>query len=185
MEANVILFGGRKMEWLGSAVDIIILIGALFLAFERIIKPFGIFKKKSDQAFEQKVVEILVKVLPQMLREHDLQTRDKYKADREKYLQDIKKEVLSSIQNELGQVSNLQEQYEALVISAKDVLREKIMAIYHKNKSNKSLAIHEREALDQYYKDYKAMHGNSYIDKYYARMKNWKEDEDDYIDDDN
>jgi hypothetical protein len=36
---------------------------------------------------------------------------------------------------------------EALKISAKDVLREKIMAIYHKNKYERALAEHEKEAL--------------------------------------
>jgi hypothetical protein len=63
---------------------------------------------------------------------------------------------------------------EALVISARDVLREKIMAIYHKNKYNRTLTEYEREALNQYYIDYKALHGNSYIDKRYNRMDKWK-----------
>ena len=75
------------------------------------------------------------------------------------------------------------EEYEALVISAKDVLREKIMAIYHKNKKDRTLTFHEKEALDQYYKDYKAINGNSYIDKYYKRMCTWTVvDTDDYED---
>jgi hypothetical protein len=38
------------------------------------------------------------------------------------------------MQGELDQISHLAKQYEALAISAKDVLREKIMAMYHKNK---------------------------------------------------
>jgi hypothetical protein len=71
-----------------------------------------------------------------------------------------------------------------LVISAKDVLREKIMGIYLKNKKDKILTLNEKEALDQYYVDYKAMKGNSYIDKYYNRMKKWRVIEDDYEDDD-
>jgi hypothetical protein len=63
------------------------------------------------------------------------------------------------------------------------VLREKIMAIYHKNKVDRTLSFHEKEALDQYYVDYKAIKGNSYIDKYYKRMKMWKIIDDDYDDD--
>ena len=47
------------------------------------------------------------------------------------------------------------------------------MAIYHKNKSNRSLTEYEKEALEQYYKDYKALKGNSYIDNRYARMYKW------------
>jgi hypothetical protein len=33
---------------------------------------------------------------------------------------------------------------------------------------------YEREALDQYYKDYHALNGNSYIDKRMARMAKWQ-----------
>jgi hypothetical protein len=70
-----------------------------------------------------------------------------------------------------------------LAISAKDVLREKIMQMYFKNKADKTLTLHEKEALDQYYKDYKAINGNSYIDKYYGRMKKWQVIDDDDIED--
>jgi hypothetical protein len=62
---------------------------------------------------------------------------------------------------------------EIMIKSGKDVLREKIMGIYHKRKKQRALQQHEKEALDEWYKDYKAMNGNSYIDKYYARMKTW------------
>ena len=116
-----------------------------------------------------------------MLKTHDLEVRDRYFADRTKYLHDIETQVLKDIQTELNVVSDLEEQYgglkdqyDALVISAKDVLREKIMAIYHKNKGRRKIDESEKEALDQYYKDYKAIKGNSYIDKYYARMERWE-----------
>lgn len=175
------------MEWLQTVCNVIIIVGGAIMAVKNVAewfgKPIRLFKKKSDTNFEERVVVILKKVLPDMLLEHDLETRKKYRADREAYLQDIKSEVLKSIQGELGQVAQLTEQYEALVISAKDVLREKIMAIYHKNKRERILTLSEKEALDQYYVDYKAMKGNSYIDKYYKRMKKWKVDEDDYNED--
>lgn len=174
--------------WLSMVCNLIILIGGAIVAIKNIFewcgKPIKIFKKRVDNDFEVKVVTILKKVLPAFLLEHDLETRAKYRADREAYLQEIKSEVLKSIQGELGQVAQLTEQYEVLVISAKDVLREKIMAMYHKNKKDHKLSLNEKEALDQYYIDYKAMKGNSYIDKYYKRMKTWIVDEDDYEDDD-
>lgn len=172
------------MEWLQTVCNVIIIVGGAIMAVKNVAewfgKPIRLFKKKSDTIFEEKVIAILKKVLPGILLEHDLETRNKYRADREAYLQEIKSEVLKSIQGELGQVAQLTEQYEALVISAKDVLREKIMAIYHKNKRERILTLNEKEALDQYYVDYKAMKGNSYIDKYYKRMTKWKVDEDDY-----
>ena len=165
------------MEWLQTICNIIIVVGGAIVAIKNVAewfgKPIRFFKKKSDDNFDAKVIAIIKKIIPDMLIEHDLETRAKYRADRENYLQEIKKEVLASIQQELGQVANLTEQYEALVISAKDVLREKIMTIYHKNKRDRTLTEHEKEALDQYYIDYKAMKGNSYIDKYYNRMKKW------------
>ena len=42
------------------------------------------------------------------------------------------------------------------------------------NKKEKRFPIHAKEALDELYKDYKAEDGNSYIDKYYARMCTWE-----------
>lgn len=175
------------MEWLQPVCNIIIIVGGAIMTIKNVSewfgKPIRFFKQKTDINFEDKVCAIVKKVLPQMFLEHDIETRNKYRADREAYLQDIKAQVLKSIQGELGQIAQLSEKYEALVISAKDVLREKIMGIYHKNKRERTLTLSEKEALDQYYIDYKAMKGNSYIDKYYKRMKKWKVDEDDYYED--
>ena len=166
------------MEWLQTVCNVIIIVGGAIMAIKNVAewfgKPIRFFKKKSTDNFEERVKEILNKVLPDLLVAHDLEIRDKYKADREAYLQDIKKEVLKEIKTELSQVSQLTEQYEALAISAKDVLREKIMAIYHKNKYNRSMTEYERESLNQYYVDYKALNGNSYIDKRYNRMDKWR-----------
>jgi hypothetical protein len=115
-----------------------------------------------------------------MLEQHDLVTREKYKADRYRYLLEIRNDILEQVKDP---ISRNAEDLEALKISARDVLREKIMAIYHKNKYERAMTEHEREALDQYYKDYKKLNGNSYIDKYYNRMKAWKTIYDDYTED--
>ena len=174
------------MEWFGTACDVIIFAAAVLIAIKNIAewfgKPIGVFKNKAEQNFEDKVLKILKTALPDLLVAHDLEVRDKYRADREAYLQDIKKEVLKSIQGELGQVCELTEQYKVLVLSAKDVLREKIMQIYFKGRVERKITQHDKEALDQYYIDYKAMKGNSYIDKYYNRMKRWSIADDDYED---
>jgi hypothetical protein len=118
-----------------------------------------------------------------MLIQHDLEVREKYKADREKYLLDIKDAVVQEVSHQLNAIDSIQGDMEALAESAKDVLREKIMAIYHKNKRTRQMEEHEKEALTQYYKDYKAIGGNSYIDKYWARMDTWDVIPDDYIED--
>jgi hypothetical protein len=91
-------------------------------------------------------------------------------------INDVKNDV-TSLQTKMDGV---EKGMSIMADSARDVLREKIMFIYHHGKATKSMPQHHREALDQYYKDYKAMKGNSYIDKYFKRMKDWKVLDDDY-----
>ena len=159
----------------GEIVDYIILGGALVAAIYKIwdffAKPTSKIKKKISDKEKSRVGAILDEKLPQILYDHDIETRDKYKSDRQKYLNEIKEEVLKEIGDDIKTNS---ETINALVISAKDVLREKIMAIYHKNKYNRTMTEYERESLNQYYVDYKALNGNSYIDKRYKRMDKWK-----------
>ena len=168
---------------LSGAVDLIILIGALCAAIYKIwdffAKPTSALKSRRETRERQRIKEVLDAELPEILKKHDLETRDKYKADRQRYLKEIKSEVLEEVSDPISQNSD---DLEALKISAKDVLREKIMAIYHKNKRERALPEHEKEALVQYYKDYKRLNGNSYIDKYYARMEKWQVIYDDYED---
>ena len=177
------------MEFFTSVGDVIIFIAALLAAIAGIYKFFnGLKKGVKDKVDENKaqqqadeeqhirdviavvqeeqadakrqiIIEIIEEVLPEMLVEHDKKMVEK-----------------------IATVEKIQADVAALAESAKDVLREKIMAIYHKNKRIRKLEEHEREALNQYYKDYKAIKGNSYIDKYYGRMKNWETIPDDYID---
>lgn len=144
--------------------------------------------KKIKDRYNTELKELIVKTLkaelPEMLKEHDLEIRERYKSDREKYLNEIHDSVLSATKDDLNQVKILGIQYESLMISARDVLREKITGIYVEFKDTKKLPILKKEKLDQFYKDYKALNGNSYIDKYYNRMCKWSIIDDDYEDDD-
>ena len=162
------------MEWLQPICNIIIIVGGAIMAIKNVSEWFGrpirLFKKKTDEVFKDKVLEILNEELPNLFKNENI-------------LNKVKQEVLKEMQSEVDQISNLAKQYEALAVSAKDVLREKIMQIYFKNKKDKIMTLHEKEALDQYYIDYKAIKGNSYIDKYYNRMKKWSVVEDDEDDD--
>jgi hypothetical protein len=56
----------------------------------------------------------------------------------------------------------------------KELLRERIMEIYRRNKHLRQLEEHERFELKQAYASYKSIKGNSYIDGYYATMKEWE-----------
>lgn len=168
---------------LGSVVDLIILIGALCGAIYKIwdffAKPTSKLKQRARDKERARIITILDEVLPEKLKAHDLETRDKYRADRERYLQEIKTEVLSAIG---GSVSKNEEDLEALIMSQRDVLREKIMRIYHGYKHERTFPLYEEEALKQYYRDYKKLNGNSYIDKYYSRMEKWSVVFDEYDD---
>lgn len=159
----------------GEIVDYIILfaalLGAIYKIWDFFATPTSKLKQKAEEKEKQRIGVVLDEKLPKILYDHDLETRDKYKGDRQNYLNEIKAEVLKEIGDD---VKTNTETIEALVISAKDVLREKIMAIYHKNKYNRTLTEYERESLNQYYIDYKALNGNSYIDKRYNRMDKWK-----------
>lgn len=163
----------------GEIVDYIILGGALITAIYKIYdffaKPTSKIKQRAINKEKERIGAVLDEKLEEKLQEvlynHDLETRDKYKSDRQNYLNEIKAEVLKEVKDDIKSNSDT---IEALAISAKDVLREKIMAIYHKNKHNRTMTEYEREALNQYYIDYKALKGNSYIDKRYNRMDKWQ-----------
>ena len=156
-------------------VDYIILLGALCAAIYKIYDffatPTSKIKQRAQEKERARIKAIIDEVMPQILYKHDLDTRERYKGDRQNYLNEIKSEILNEIGEDIKENS---ETINALVISARDVLREKIMAIYHKNKYNRTMTEYEREALNQYYVDYKKLGGNSYIDKRYARMDKWK-----------
>lgn len=165
--------------------DFIILLAALCAAIYKIwdffAKPTSSLKQKIEAKKKARIKEVLDEELPRILKKHDLEIRDKYKSDRQKYLEEIKDQVLEEVSEPIMQNTD---DLEALKISARDVLREKIMGIYHNRKHDHTLTEYEKEALTQYYKDYKALNGNSYIDKYYNRMSRWMIIFDDYRDDD-
>lgn len=152
----------------------VVLVSAVIIAATNIFRFFGkpvtFMKKKSYDEEKKRVIKYLEEMLPDMLVSHDLETREKYKNDRQRYLEDISNTVIKKMSEIL---SKQNQNIDILTRSSKDVLREKIMAIYHKNKERRTLECYEREALEQYYIDYKAMNGNSYIDKYYKIMKKW------------
>lgn len=162
----------------------IILFGAVTVAIINILKFFGkpvsFFKKKKDTEYQQMLKKSLDEIMPNYFEQHDLQTRDKYLEDRTNYLKEIKESVLEDTKDILEEIRELSieqsKNLEKLNQSSKDVLRQKIMAIYHQHKGHRKMPIFAKEVLDELYKDYKSQGGNSYIDKYYNRMSKWEID---------
>ena len=141
-------------------------------------KPTSKLKKKRTEEIQEQISDTLDEKLPEILLEHDLETRQKYLSDRQNYLNEIKTEVLTDVKDMLDNIYALNleqnESIKTLSQGNKDMLRQRIMDIYYTYRDEKKLPIHKKEALDELYKDYKAEGGNSYIDKYYNRMKLWE-----------
>lgn len=162
----------------------IILLGAVTVAIINIFKFFGkpisFFKKKKDSEYHKTLKKSLDEIMPTYFEQHDLQTRDKYLKDRLNYLKEIKNAVLNDIKDILAEIRQLSieqsKNLEKLNQSSKDILRQKIMSIYHQYKEYRKMPLFAKEALNELYKDYKAQGGNSYVDKYYSRMNNWEID---------
>lgn len=189
---------------LGVICDIIILVAAVLVAITNIYNFFknsgkGIKKKAQqiqenrDQEFQEKVRDtvtpmmeqqattltasfgkLLDQHLPTRLTEHDLETRKKYLADRQKYLCDIKDEVVRAMQDRLTAVDTHEDRMMVFSEVLKELLRERIMAIYGRNRARRQLEEHEKVELDRAYALYKSLLGNSYIDDYYSRMMTWE-----------
>ena len=134
--------------------DWIILIGAVVGAITAIykffLKPYVFFKNKRDKNIEEKE-----------------EVKDK--------LEEIEQTV-----KEIKEI-NLQQSVaiDHMDKSTKDILRQRIMTIFHTYRHTHSMPFHVREELNMLFKDYKAQGGNDYIDKYYERMKLWNTDTDD------
>lgn len=173
---------------LESLCDIIILIGSTYFMILKIIdsfsKPTSKYKQKKEEKQKNDFKQVLDEVMPQYLLAHDIETRKRYLSDRQKYLEDIKDEVLKNIDDKLDEIFNNNQvigaQVQAINQGTKDMLRQRIMNIYYEYKKDKAFPIYIKESLDELYKDYKSQKGNSYIDKYYNRMITWSIIEEEY-----
>lgn len=82
----------------GEIVDYIILfaalLGAIYKIWDFFAKPTSKLKQKALEKEKKHIGAVLDEKLPDILYKHDLETRDKYKGDRQKYLNEIKSEIL-------------------------------------------------------------------------------------------
>ena len=116
---------------------------------------------------------LLDKYLPARLVEHDLETRRKYLEDRQRYLTEIRDEVVLIMSDKIKAVNEHSDQMLVFSEVLKELLRERIMEIYRRNRHLRKLEDHERFELRKAYEAYKSIGGNSYIDEYYASMEQW------------
>ena len=63
---------------------------------------------------------------------------------------------------------------EALREGQRCLLRAEILRIYYRHQSDKQLREYEFKNMQQCYEAYKAMKGNSFIDRIHAEMQEWE-----------
>lgn len=56
----------------------------------------------------------------------------------------------------------------------KCLLRNSILDIYYRNNQNAEIKLYEFENVEYMYKQYKALGGNSFVDKIWKEMQTWK-----------
>jgi hypothetical protein len=106
---------------------------------------------------------------------------EKIRLEREKfnkYLADALTPIIEPLKEAVEEVKEINKEQSELLkdltTSEKDCLRKMIMDIYHLYEDTRAFPESIKEQLDELYADYKSLHGNSYIDKYYNRMLKWE-----------
>lgn len=159
------------MEHLEAICDWIILLAATGTAIYKLIEFVSKPTSKIKQRKKEQLKEALKEVVPPYIETYSKQIQPQC-------AKQISSQVLGSIQDDIKEIKamNIKQtnQIYNMNTSLKDILRQKIMTIYHTYRKYQALPISEREKLDEFYRDYKAQDGNSYIDKYYKRMGTWE-----------
>ena len=141
--------------------DVSSIIG-LIISFITLITLFS-------QKFSNRISKSIEPTIEELKKINEAQNKDI------KALQD----TLNQNQVQYGKEKELLEkQYIVLQTGILDMLRQRIMVIYHKYREVQIISRYDREIVDQLYKDYKKAGGNSYIEKIYARIKRWEVIED-------
>lgn len=159
---------------LSTICDALILLGAAAMAVANILAIIRKTGKAFGATHKKQIVEVIEEVVPDMLAAHDLETRKKYLADRQKYLRDITEEVTNNLTEQFSTIQTHEERMKLFSEALKELLRERIMMIYGRNRVRRQLEEHEKIELLHCYETYKALGGNSYIDGYYERMSLWE-----------
>ena len=90
----------------------------------------------------------------------------------------VSAKVMEEINPRLDEITS---QNETLIEGQRDSLRHFIVSIYRRHKKDRRITETEKEALEEFYSDYKKINGNHYIDRVYQRMEDWPVVPDDEI----
>ena len=136
-----------------------IFLATIFSIYSFFAKPTSFFKKKRLERQRKFVESIIEETVEKIVEERFLS----YNEQTEQFLDQIEK--LNTEQSKLITI---------LCRSSQDLLRQRIMTIYHTYKVDQQIPIYLWEDVKMLYKDYKDQMGNSYLDRYYERMEMWE-----------
>ena len=171
---------------LESICDLIVVVGAAYFTIIKIInflaKPSSKIKKKQEEKEREKTKKFLNEIMPEYFKQHDEEFKKLVLQNEDIYINDVKDKVVEELKEELKEIKDinknqnkqLDELNEKLVLinnSSKDVMRQKIMSIYHNNKKQKTLSIYDKKTINKLYKNYKSQLRNNNIDKYNNKIK--------------
>jgi len=142
--------------------NLIVLTGAVFMAFTNMIKNGGSgiswIGKKREKVFNEKVDERIDKNAP-------------------KYLQEISEaleEIKTDNKRTMIVVANMNEKLDHVEQGNKDMLRREMNKIYSKYAPYGMITQYDKSDFDQFYQDYIEEHGNSYAGDLRAQVSDWK-----------
>ena len=141
--------------WWQTLYEVAMTVAPFLLALSTILsfigKPIGFFKKKAKKAENERNYKLI---------------------------EEVTQKVVAKLEPDLDEIKQQNiEQYEEIRVlnsSSKDVLRKHILDIYYKYKYTRAIPETERKMLDDFYRDYTAEHGNSYIQHRYEQMQKWR-----------
>ena len=101
-------------------------------------------EKENAEQRKQEILDILEDKAPDYLDAHYKRIREKFRGDRQKYLEDITTEVIDNIHDSLETVETHETRMVIFTEVLKELLRERIMAIYDRNRTRRQLEEHEK-----------------------------------------
>lgn len=82
--------------------------------------------------------------------------------------------VVSSNRKTAESVQQTKEEQERIIEGQRCLLRSDMLKIYYANREKKTIRQYEYENFVMLYEAYKALKGNSFIDKIYDEVKTWE-----------
>ncbi len=167
---------------LQDTANLIVLIGAVLLAFERIYqklikKPVDVVKEKNEEYVAKIAEATFDKKIPPLLENQTNQMREERQKEHDAELVKMKDMINDEITPYFEEIERINldqnEKIQLLTESSRDILRQHIINVYERNKNTKTLSYTEREFLNDCFDDYTRQNGNGYIAKLYKRMEDW------------